>query len=99
MKSFASFAALCAVATAVAIESTTQLASSHEHSHGEPVLNVVPYCKDCIEDFSYTKHVPADPRPGAYKASNLPSPDFNKRVYRFDEDENVFDQKEYEVRV
>lgn len=29
----------------------------------------------------------------------MPSPDFNKQVYHFDEDDNIFDQAEYEARV
>ena len=31
--------------------------------------------------------------------NNMPSPEFNKRVYNFDEDQNVFDQLEYETRI
>ena len=75
---------MCAIASGVAIETEAEV----ETQRGPPpgTSNVVPYCEDCIEDFSYNGYSPN-------------SSDYNKQVYSFEEDENVFDQKSYESRV
>lgn len=55
----------------------------------EPAANIIPYNDDPIANYSYQKHV----------RSNGGKANFNKQVYHFDEQENIFDQKEYEARI
>ena len=90
MRSFLHLLALSAMSSATDLE---------DHHHQLPAnVNIVPYCKDCIEDFSYKGHVKAENRLPS-RAGPLPGADYNRRVYHFDEQKNIFDQHEYEARL
>ena len=94
MRHFTSFAILCAISSAVAIEHQHGVEPGY-HNHIEAGQHIVPHCLDCIDDYSYDQHVVRDHRSNP----NIPSSEYNKQVYQFEENDNVFDQKEYEVRV
>ena len=88
MRSFVTLLALSAYSSAADLE----------HSQLPANVNIVPYCKDCIEDFSYDGYLRSENRLPS-KSGPFPSADFNRKVYHFEEKDNIFDQKEYEARL
>ena len=85
MRTFASFATLSALAGAVAIETKVPDGS---HLHAD-------IAQSNLEDFSYEYYTPKD----SSRNPDTPSSEFNKQVYHFEENENVFNQASYEARV
>ena len=84
MYSIAFVASLLAFGNATALEG--------ESSADQTIVEVVPYCTDCVDEF--------DQQPIDYRVNRGSlSSEFNKRVFSFEEDDNVFNQKTYEGRI
>ena len=88
MRVLTSFATLCAISSAVAIEQSEHLNQIVAHPQD-----------DTLADYSYQRHIKTAGNIASSKKGGPPSPNFNKKVYHFEEKENIFDQKDYEERV
>jgi|Transcript_40322 hypothetical protein len=85
MRSFATLLALSAVSSAADLGHSLLVNGQLPAN-----VNVVPYCQDCLDDFSWKGHVRAD-NYGPSKSGPFPSADYNRKVYQFEDTNNIFD--------
>ena len=99
MRSFtAALLVIAGLASGTKIEAKSQIEAKAETKVADHPLDYDSHPGDAYPGyFNNPNHVLADYE-HPYTGS-LPSADFNKQVYNFDDDKNIFDQKSYEMRV